>query len=123
MAVSAVTTTKDVLPPPIERYTVLGWIYKNLFNTWYNALLTFLAAGIIFAIGKPVLTWAVGQARWEVISVNIRLLMVGQYPLDQLWRVWLCLHILGAIAGLSWGVWIRRYRIFGLFFLAALPGL
>jgi general L-amino acid transport system permease protein len=120
---SAVGRSNNVLPPPIERYTLLGWVYKNLFNTWYNALLTFISVGMIYAIGKPVLTWAVTSARWDVVVVNIRLLMVGQYPVDQLWRVWLCLHLLAAVTGLSWGVWIRRYRMLGLVFLASLFGL
>ncbi|NOH03659.1 MAG: amino acid ABC transporter permease [Chloroflexi bacterium] len=120
---SATAPANNVLPPPIERYTLLGWIYKNLFNTWYNALLTFLTVGIIYAIGKPAITWAIEQARWEVILVNIRLLMVGQYPIEQVWRIWLCLHLLAAVGGLSWGVWIRGYRIWGLLFLISTLGL
>ena len=120
---AVVDPSKNILPPPIERYTLLGWIYKNLFNTWYNAVLTFLAFGIVYAIAHPVLVWALEKARWEVVIVNMRLLMVGQYPQDQIWRVWLCLHLLGAIAGLSWGVWIHKYRIFGILCLAALLGL
>jgi general L-amino acid transport system permease protein len=123
MTQPAIASSDNILPPPIERYTLLGWVYKNLFSTWYNALLTLLAAGIIYAIGKPTITWAINQARWEVILVNIRLLMVGQYPVDQIWRIWLCLHLLTAVAGLSWGVWIRRYRIWGILFLAAPLGL
>jgi general L-amino acid transport system permease protein len=123
MSQPAIASSSDVLPPPIERYTLLGWIYKNLFSTWYNALLTVLAAGTLYAIAKPVLIWSFNQARWEVVAVNMRLLMVGQYPVDQIWRVWLCLHLLVAITGLSWGVWIHRYRILGLLLLAAPLGL
>lgn len=111
--------TSNVLPPPVERYTVLGWIYKNLFSNWYNALLTFLALALVYAIARPVLTWALTQANWKVVTVNIRLLMVGQYPVTELWRVWLCVHLLAAIGGLSWGIWIHRYRILGLIVLAA----
>jgi general L-amino acid transport system permease protein len=109
----------NVLPPPIERYTILGWIYKNLFSSWFNALLTLGALAGVYAFGEAVLTWALTQARWEVISVNIRLLMVGQYPVTELWRAWLCLHVLVVVGGLSWGIWIRRYRVVGLLFLAA----
>ncbi|NUQ86276.1 MAG: amino acid ABC transporter permease [Anaerolineales bacterium] len=119
----AIASTENVLPPPIERYTLLGWVYKNLFNTWYNALLTFLAVGIIYAIGKPAITWSLEQARWDVVLVNMRLLMVGQYPVGQIWRIWLCLHLLAAVGGLSWGVWIRGYRLWSILFLAAVLGL
>jgi len=119
MSSPAATLSNEILPPPVERYTALGWAYKNLFNTWYNSLLTFIAVGLVYALAKPVLNWALHAARWEVVVVNIRLLMVGQYPVDQLWRAWLCLHILAAIAGLSWGIWVRGYRVWGLLFAAS----
>lgn len=119
----AIAPADSVLPPPIERYTLLGWVYKNLFSTWYNTLLTFLALGIIYAIGKPAITWSIEQARWDVVLVNMRLLMVGQYPIEQIWRIWLCLHLLAVVGGLSWGVWIRGYRLWGILFLAAVLGL
>lgn len=115
--------SSNILPPPVERYTVLGWIYKNLFSTWYNGLLTFLALALVYAVARPVLSWAFTQARWDVVTVNMRLLMVGQYPLTELWRVWLCLHLLAAICGLSWGIWIRGRRLLGLILLAMPLGL
>ncbi len=110
--------SSKILPPPVERYTVLGWIYKNLFSTWYNGLLTLLALALVYAVARPVLTWAFTQARWDVVTVNMRLLMVGQYPPAELWRVWLCVHLLGAIGGLSWGIWIRGRRLLGVMLLA-----
>jgi len=97
----------QALPPPTERYTLLGWAHKNLFSTWYNTLLTFLAFGLGYVLVKPVITWLLEQAEWEVVKVNMRLLMVGQYPMEELWRVWLCLHLLAAIIGLTWGIWVR----------------
>jgi general L-amino acid transport system permease protein len=107
------------LPPPLERQNLLGWVYKNLFNTWYNALLTILSLGLIYALLKPILVWVFTQARWEVIQVNLRLLMAGQYPTEQLWRAWACLFLLAGIFGLSWGVWgPRRSWISGLLLLA-----
>ena len=112
----------NVLPPPVERYTVLGWMYRNLFSSWFNALLTFAALALVYALGKGLITWAVTQANWEVVLVNMRLLMVGQYPVTELWRVWLCLHLLAAVGGLSWGIWVRGYRLVGLLVLASLLG-
>ena len=111
------------LPPPIERYSVLGWMHKNLFSTWYNSLLTILTLGLIYAILKPLFNWFLSQANWEVIQVNIRLLMVGQYPQEQIWRIWLCLYLLAAIAGLSWGVWVRGRWLAGVVLLAVPLGI
>lgn len=112
----------NILPPPVERYTVLGWIYRNLFSSWGNALLTFGAVALVYALGKGLITWAVTEANWDVVLVNMRLLMVGQYPVTEMWRVWLCLHLLAAVGGLSWGIWVRGYRLIGLLVLASLLG-
>jgi general L-amino acid transport system permease protein len=112
----------NVLAPPVERYTVLGWIYRNLFSSWFNALLTFAALALVYTVGKGLITWAVTEANWDVVLVNMRLLMVGQYPVTEMWRVWLCLHLLAAVGGLSWGIWVRGYRVIGLLVLASLLG-
>ncbi|HLE52368.1 MAG TPA: amino acid ABC transporter permease [Anaerolineales bacterium] len=101
----------QALPPPTERYTLLGWVHKNLFSTWYNALLTVLAFGLSYALLKPIIAWLIGQSQWEVLKVNFRLLMVGQYPMAQMWRVWVCLHLLAAIVGLTWGIWVHGRRL------------
>ncbi|MFQ5922832.1 MAG: amino acid ABC transporter permease [Anaerolineales bacterium] len=118
MTTAATTAvSKEVLPPQAERRTVIGWLRKNLFGTWHDAVLTFLALGIAYALLKAGLTWAMNQARWEVVAVNLRLLLVGQYPSDQAWRVWLCLYLLAGIVGVSWGVWIRGRRRVGVILL------
>jgi general L-amino acid transport system permease protein len=117
------------LPPPSERQNIFGWAYKNLFNTWYNSLLTILALGLIFALLRPILLWIFTQADWEVIQVNLRLLMAGQYPAEELWRAWACLYLLAAIFGLTWSIWgSQRPKLSILLlltpvFLALFPGL
>lgn len=114
------TTQAVVLPPPTERYTLLGWLRRNLFSTWYNALLTFAAAALIVAVARPLLAWTFTQAEWAVVAANLQLFMVGQYPRDELWRVWLCVGLAAALVGLTWGVWVRGRRGLGVL-LAALP--
>jgi len=101
----------QALPPPSVRYTLLGWVQKNLFSPWYNALLTILALGLSYALLKPIIAWLISQSQWEVLKVNFRLLMVGQYPVAQLWRVWVCLDLLAAIVGLTWGIWVHGRRL------------
>ena len=93
-------------------------MYKNLFSTWYNTLLTILSLVLMYILLKPIVVWLLTQAEWEVIQVNIRLLMVWQYPQEQIWRIWLCLYILAAIGGLSWGVWVRGRWLAGVILLA-----
>jgi len=120
-------THGEVLAPPTERYTVLGWLHKNLFSTWYYTLLTLFTAYLLYIIIKPTLAWALHQAQWQVVIANMRLFMVGQYPADQLFRIWAALHLLAFTAGLAWAIWLPKERRIGLLLLliplglAALP--
>jgi len=99
------------LPPPIERIRVLRWLKTNLFSSWFNAVLTLVAATLIVLVVYGLLRWAVTDARWGVIPANLKLLLVGTYPPELLWRVWATLYtiafLLGGSARLHGGL-IRR---------------
>ncbi len=113
------TVDRKILPPPTERYTVLGWVYKNLFSTWYDALLTLSSVALLYIIFVPMITWAITTAKWEVINANLRLLMIGQYPPSELWRIWACMYIAAIIVGVSWGLWVRGRRGAGVALIVA----
>lgn len=100
-----VSKTAEALPPPTERYSVIRWLHRNLFSTWYNALLTLVMLLLAAVIVRGVLEWAFTQARWEVITANLRLFMVGQYPVTAIWRIWACVALLALLIGMSWGIW------------------
>ncbi len=105
--------------PPFARRTPLQWIRENLFNTWYNSLLTLLALYVIYALGGGLLRWVFADAQWRVIEANFRLLMIGQYPLAQAWRLWLGLYFFAFLIGASLSIWGRSPWLRG--FLFALP--
>jgi general L-amino acid transport system permease protein len=106
------TTATETLEPPRTSVGVLGWLKKNLFSTWYNTLLTFFMLWVIWAGGSALLSWVLTTARWEVITANTRLFLVGAYPPDQVWRVWLVVVIVSLLFGLSGGVWGGTIRTF-----------
>lgn len=95
---------KPARKPPKSTLTAMGWIRSNLFSSWINSLLTIAATlfiGYILAnTGKFIF-----EADWAVISVNFRLLMVGQFPAQELWRVWVSLSTVSILLGASWGIW------------------
>jgi len=112
-------TSADTLEPPRLSLGVFGWLKKNLFSTWYNTVLTFIALWFIYTVLSQMIVWAFTSARWQVITANLRLFMVGPYPPDQVWRVWLVLCIVSTLMGLSAGVFGGTMRTFARWLAAA----
>lgn len=104
----------QALEPPKIQTGPIEWARKNLLSPWYNALLTIVGLWILYEVGRGVIVWAWTQARWEVIADNMRLFLVGQFPPDQVWRVWLCLCLSSLLFGLSGGLWGGTARQFAI---------
>lgn len=104
------TNLNSALPPLTERSTVLRWIRKNLFGSWSDALLTVLGLLFVYWAVRGLLTWAFTVANWEVVSVNLRLILIGQYPIEQVNRLWIWLAFLVFLSGNSIGIWARQSR-------------
>ncbi|MDE0690219.1 MAG: amino acid ABC transporter permease [Candidatus Poribacteria bacterium] len=113
------------MKPPAHTKGPARWIKDNLFNTWYNVLLSCLAFICLFFIFKALLTWALTEAEWDVIPANLQLFAVGAYPREQIWRVWSVVYILSVLVGLSAGMWgglVLRFALVlaGICFIGAL---
>lgn len=93
------------MKPPANTKGFARWLKDNLFNTWYNVLLSCLVLVVLFFGFKALLTWAFTEAKWDVIPANLQLFGVGAYPREQIWRVWSVIYILSALVGLSAGMW------------------
>ncbi|MCY4553696.1 MAG: ABC transporter permease subunit [Candidatus Poribacteria bacterium] len=93
------------IQPPDNTKGPRAWVKDNLFNTWYNALLTCVAFVFLFFVLKGFLTWTFTEAEWKVIPANLQLFAIGSYTRDQVWRIWTVLYILGVLIGLSAGLW------------------
>ena len=63
------------------------WIRRNLFRTWWDGALTLsfgaLSAWVVLNLTEFILI----TGRWEIIEVNLKLLLVGQFPEESLWTV------------------------------------
>ena len=93
--------TREYLKPPVTEVGVLGWIHQNLFNSWFNSLLTLLALYGLFVTIPPMVKWAfleslwfsgpdacreIDGACWSLIPSNARFIFLGFFPEDQQWR-------------------------------------
>ncbi|HED04888.1 MAG TPA: amino acid ABC transporter permease [Candidatus Fraserbacteria bacterium] len=97
-------TTIEIDRPPVIRSGPLRWLKENLFSTWYNTLLTVGSLAIALLLAVLFGHWALTEAHWAVIPANLKLLFVGTYPLDQLWRIWATLYMVALFLGFSGGL-------------------
>ncbi len=99
----------EEVKPPFTSVGVIGWIRANLFNTWFNSILTLVT---LYALGKivpPFIRWAfvdslwfsTGEACrgaegacWSVIPANIRFMLFGFFPYELQWRPLLAMVLL-----------------------------
>jgi general L-amino acid transport system permease protein len=102
--------TAETLPPPSTAVGPLAWLRANLFSGPISSVVTILIAILIGWLVLTIGTWAVTEARWSVVSNNLRLFLIGQYPADQAWRIWLNLAIISVLGGMSAGVYGQATR-------------
>ncbi len=102
-----VNTNKSSALPSLENNPI-EWLRKNFFSTWHNSLLSLILFSLILWGITNFISWSTTEAEWQVIKVNLPLLMVGRYPKDQYWRIWLMVSIISSFFGPSCGVIARN---------------
>lgn len=123
------------LPPPLATTGLGGWLRKNLFSSWYNSLLTIVAAVFLFLILRSVYEWGIagatlhgagrndctgGGACWALVNVRFGQFIYGFYPVELRWRPNLAfILLLVALVPLLFPDVPRRRRF--LLFSAAYP--
>lgn len=94
-----------------SRRSVATWLRGNLFNSKLDALMTIVFGSIGLYIFFRFLRFVFVNARWEIIQVNLKLLLVGRWPVEHLLRIGVAVVALGiwggVIAGLIRGRQIR----------------
>lgn len=93
--------TEIEIKPPMTSIGPLGWIKTNLFNSWFNSILTLVVLYFLWKIVPPFVQWAfidslwsstseactqVSGACWSVIKTNHRFILFGFYPHELQWR-------------------------------------
>jgi len=138
----------DQIRPPVASVGLVGWCKRNLFNGWFNSILTIVILSLMFQIVPPLIRWAFVDAHWlpsgagcqdgqgacwSVISANFRFIIFGFYPHDLQWRPLLAMIILVALLfysrdrnrwhkALGWG-WLAALAVMGLLLRGGLFGL
>ncbi len=99
------------LPPPITERGIVGWAYANLFNSWYNTVLTLIFAAILVLALWFGLGWIFLEADWTVVATLGGRSMIGQYNTEFacagqncFWRPQVSLLMVSALLGMAWGI-------------------
>jgi general L-amino acid transport system permease protein len=103
--------TADVLAPPSTSVDPVTWLRKNLFSSILSSLVTLLIGALLVWVAISIGQWALSEARWDVVTRNLRLFLIGQYPADQAWRLWASLLLLSVLAGVSAGLFGHTIRV------------
>jgi len=127
-------TTAIPLPPEAPRQRPLIWIWRNLFGSLGNSVLTLIMLWIIYKVVTGAFNWAIlesrvapadvrecidaGGACWAFIQAKWRLILFGTYPFHDQWRpaaalVLLLALVVGACLPASWRTQERRRWLFG----------
>lgn len=108
----ATHTQEDVLrgpppseAPPVTETGVLGWLRENLFDSVPNAILTVVTGYITFLLLRMIFRFVFVQADWEVVTANLTLYAIGQFPRDEAWRTVASLGIVVALGLGTWALW------------------
>jgi len=94
--------------PPDQSGGFTEWLRKNLFNTWYNGVVTIAIVSFLLWIAAGFIIWARMEAQWSVIPANLPLFLAGRFPNDQYWRLWVLLALVAILSGITWGFLARR---------------
>ncbi|MDH3942831.1 MAG: amino acid ABC transporter permease [Anaerolineae bacterium] len=119
-------TTQEFIRPPSPPGPI-KWVRDNLFNTWFNSILTIILIPLVGYAIFALVKWVFISADWTPVFSAPLLFVVGQYPRPEIWRVFISLAGIMFLLGASWGRWgglLRPIAISGaaLFaFFALLP--
>ncbi|MEE8429964.1 MAG: amino acid ABC transporter permease [Candidatus Desulfatibia sp.] len=140
MTEALIEQAEETIKPPLTSVGVIGWIKTNLFNSWFNSLLTVVTLSFLLKIIPAFIRWAfidslwistgaechaAGGACWSIIPANIRFILFGFFPYDLQWRPLVAMILLVSLLYYSqnrnhWKKSLAYLWILGLFIMGLL---
>ncbi|HYE50137.1 MAG TPA: amino acid ABC transporter permease [Azospirillaceae bacterium] len=141
--------TVPVLPPKAPSHGPLAWAKANLFNGWFNTILTLLLLWLAVRLVPGILEWALADAVWSgeadacradgagacwaFVAEKARFILFGTYPFEEHWRPILAMLVVVAMLLASadrrlWGrplllIWPAGLGIAGLLMFGGVLGM
>jgi general L-amino acid transport system permease protein len=104
MAIIRAQKTPD-RSPPISETSVLGWMQKNLFSSFFNSILTIITLYVIYITVSGIYIWGIADATfvadnrrecynnsltgacWAGVIDWFDNIFYGRYPREEIWRI------------------------------------
>jgi general L-amino acid transport system permease protein len=64
-----------------------NWIRHNLFRSWSDGILSIVFGTLAVWVIWVLVEFIFITGRWEIIQVNIKLLLIGGFPLESVWLI------------------------------------
>lgn len=90
--------------PPVTAVPPVAWARRNLFNSWYNSLLTMVLGVVAGYLAYRSIMFVAVNGRWSPVRVNLTLFMTGTFPRNEQWRLVAQIYLMAAAIGVAWGV-------------------
>ena len=99
-------TPSQPMTNTVSRTSALQWVKANLFSSISNTIQTIVFTAITLGLMRALLGQVFAEdANWSSVATNLRLLMIYNYPADQIIRIWFSAGVVLFAAGLSLGAW------------------
>jgi general L-amino acid transport system permease protein len=109
--------------PDRPAFVLWDWLRQNLFNSWYNSIISVLILVGVFQFVSSFVGWTLTTPGWPAAIANLKVLATWTYPTDQIWRPAMAVWLVGLLLGLSGGVWRGIPQVLALGFAAAMLAL
>jgi hypothetical protein len=106
------TDEPRVKAAPALETGALKWMRENLFSSSMNTVLTILGIVIVIYSVVAVTRWAVQDANWHAVFINLRLLIFGRFEPKYEWRVIALTLISSFVMGAAIAVWVKKIARF-----------
>ncbi len=112
-AVTMTVLGEDPVPMPEPRQRPSAsvspgeWLKVNLFNTPLNSVITVVVGLVGAFLAWQAIGWLI-SIEFTIIRDTLRIFMIGQFPDDELWRLWVSAFTLMAAIGLAAGAIARN---------------
>jgi general L-amino acid transport system permease protein len=110
------TVTTELLVPPPEpppqppSAGPRDWLRRNLFRSPLDVLVTLIFGAVAAYVLFLALRFVFVSGRWDIVRVNLRLLMVGRFPTEHLARISVSLIVLAGWGGVLGGI-VRAHQL------------